>query len=115
MITLPWPAQPLWPNRHQHWAKVHACRKAQKKWAARACEEAGVMSTSAAKVRLEISAYPPDRRRFDNDNLVASLKAAIDGIAEFLGVDDSKFEIGGVEKGGPIEHGQVVIGITIPA
>ena len=39
--------------------------------------------------------YRVERRR-DRDNAMASLKAALDGIAEALGVDDSRFIVGPV-------------------
>ena len=44
-----------------------------------------------AELTIELAFYPPDRRRRDKDNLVACMKAAIDGLADALGVDDSRF------------------------
>ena len=38
-----------------------------------------------------IDGYPTDRRRRDADGLLSSLKAALDGIAKAMGVDDSRF------------------------
>jgi len=35
--------------------------------------------------------YPPDGRRRDVSNLHAAMKAALDGIASAMGVDDSTF------------------------
>ncbi|MNC70101.1 hypothetical protein D3C75_1208780 [compost metagenome] len=34
---------------------------------------------------------PPDRRRRDDDNLVAMFKAGRDGLADALGIDDNVF------------------------
>ena len=34
---------------------------------------------------------PPDKRRRDGHNLASSMKGAIDGIADALGIDDSRF------------------------
>ncbi len=35
--------------------------------------------------------YPPDRRHRDDDNMIGSMKAARDSIAEALGVNDRRF------------------------
>jgi len=50
----------------------------------------GAPAWERAKVRVEFS--PPDNRRRDLDGMIASHKAAQDGIADALGIDDSKFE-----------------------
>lgn len=36
---------------------------------------------------------PPDRRARDIDNLVASMKSGLDGLADVLGVDDSRWAL----------------------
>src|SRR3546814_6926311 len=41
---------------------------------------------------LRIEFYPPDKRRRDLDNMLASFKYGIDAVAEAMGVDDSLFE-----------------------
>ena len=38
-----------------------------------------------------IEFYPPDKRKRDIDNMLASSKAGIDGIAQAIGIDDSIF------------------------
>jgi len=35
--------------------------------------------------------YPPSKRHYDLDNLLASMKAGLDGMADALGVDDNIF------------------------
>jgi hypothetical protein len=50
-----------------------------------------------ARLRVSIIARPKDNRARDEDNLQASLKAALDGVAAALGVDDSRFRIQGTE------------------
>lgn len=40
---------------------------------------------------LSLLFVAPDRRRYDRDNLIARMKAAIDGIADGLGIDDNLF------------------------
>lgn len=43
------------------------------------------------RLHIWIDAYPPDRRRRDADGLLSSLKAALDGVADALEVDDRRF------------------------
>jgi hypothetical protein len=42
-------------------------------------------------LELRIMFHPPDRRKYDWDNLLARMKAGLDGVADGLGVDDSLF------------------------
>jgi crossover junction endodeoxyribonuclease RusA len=46
-----------------------------------------------APLRVTLKIYPPDKRRRDWDNIVASLKSGLDGIADALGIDDSRFRL----------------------
>jgi crossover junction endodeoxyribonuclease RusA len=43
------------------------------------------------KIPVEITFYPPDKRHRDADNMVASIKAGIDGLADALKVNDKRF------------------------
>jgi len=43
------------------------------------------------KIEIEITFYPPDKRHRDADNMVASIKAGLDGIADALRVNDKRF------------------------
>ena len=91
-IELPWPDTRLSPNARLHWAeksRIAANTKAQAAWAARA---ANAHTLKGAK-RLEavITFYPPNNRRRDMDNMIASVKSQIDGIASVVGVDDSRW------------------------
>ena len=54
---------------------------------------------------------PPDRRRRDLDNLLASFKQGIDAISEAMGVDDSKFSYT-LTRGEPVKGGVVQVTIT---
>ena len=66
----------------------------------------------AGRLHLWIDFYPPDRRRRDDDGLLASMKAARDGIADALGVDDSRFVSHPWIKDEVRKGGEVVIKIT---
>lgn len=63
-------------------------------------------------MHMHIQFRAPDRRRYDRDNLVARMKAAIDGIADALGVDDHLFASGSHEVGAdPGSEGCVIVTI----
>lgn len=97
-IVLPWPDPKLSPNARLHWrAKVGPKQAAKIKagWLTVAAE--GYHATKAAlaahdgPIPVEMRFYPPDRRHRDDDNMIGSMKAARDGVADALGVDDRRF------------------------
>jgi len=45
------------------------------------------------------SALSPNARRHDRDNLLARMKAGIDGVCDALGIDDSRFAAVTVQAG----------------
>lgn len=89
VIRLSWPSKPLWQNSRCHWAKRARAVAAHKHEAWALAREAAVAKMPNA--RLEISFHPPDRRRRDIQNMPATMKAAIDGIADAMGCDDKDF------------------------
>ena len=42
-------------------------------------------------VHVQLDFYPPSKRRYDLDNAIAAMKSSLDGIADALSVDDSRF------------------------
>lgn len=116
LLTLPWPPVALWPNptRRLHWAVLYRARKAQKAAVKRACSEAGVAPAERAALGFEF--YPPDRRRRDVDGAIGAMKGVIDEIAAALSLDDSDMPMRFPEAfGEPVERGQVLVRIEIPA
>lgn len=111
-FTLPWPPSDLSPNRRVHWAKRAKAAKAYRAecgWQVRSSITIGKLAELTipdGKLQLWIEFYPPDRRARDDDNLIAAFKAGRDGIADALGVNDSRFvchpklmdQIGGMVK-----------------
>ena len=95
-IVLPFPAANLNPNR-----------RSGRSWQATADEKAEAVQVGkiatlealegkrpiiATPVKFSITFYCPDHRRRDIDNLLASLKPSLDGIANATGIDDSMIE-----------------------
>lgn len=97
VIKFPWPPRELSPNARTHWA--------QKARVVRKCRyDAGILTLQALlkgmvdinsekveRVDVSFTFTPPDKRPRDEDNLIASMKPFLDGMAEKLGVNDKKF------------------------
>ena len=112
-IRLPWPPKELSPNARVHWAKKAGVSQKYRQDARvlTLCEiaSAGINWVECYNVRLTFR--PPDRRRRDLDNMLASIKAGIDGIADAIQVDDQYFTLT-LERGEPTKGGEVVAVIT---
>lgn len=95
VVTLPWPPTQLSPNSTHHWAVKNLHRQRYKQTCYWLAFEAGIRPNVKYKgpFAVHLKFIPPTRRRRDEDNLVASMKAAIDGLAQAMGVDDSEFRL----------------------
>lgn len=92
-IDLPFPAKELWPNGRAHWAVVSKQKKLARKaaWGAAMAKRDRVQLTNGL-LPIRITCYPKAKGPApDRDNIVASAKAYIDGIADALGIDDKHF------------------------
>lgn len=91
-IDLPWPPKELSPNARVHWraaADVKADYKA-------ACAMLAKVATKGWEpvyhdLHLTVTFHQPDMRKRDVDNMLASIKYGLDGVAQALGVDDRQF------------------------
>lgn len=111
-IDLPWPSPKLSPNARGHWAIVHRA-KATARMQAKVITMAAMMAAqwqppSDGTIPLTITFCPPNKRDRDMDNALASLKAALDGVADALGVDDKRFVLT-LQWGEPCKHGRVMV------
>ena len=106
MITfeLPWPNRACWANSRSHWAVKAQAVKADRETALYLTREALLFQTwvepppeDTITVRMVFS-HPKRTPRYDLQNAEAAMKAAVDGIAYGLGVDDERFMVMG-ERG----------------
>ncbi len=104
MITLGWPSSKLSPNARGHW-RIVAAAKATAKMEGFA--EARRVKAPAGRT-IAITFHAPDNRRRDLDNMLASVKAHLDGISDAIGVDDSEWTIS-IAKGAPVKGGKVIV------
>ena len=93
-IVLGWPPTDLSPNARKHWAQVARAKKQYRQ----NCHTATKLQLKKykydslpEKLVLEMTFIPPDRRSYDRDNLVARMKAGIDGLADALRINDKRF------------------------
>jgi len=112
IVDLPWPPRDLHPNARVHWTRKHKATKAAR-------EVAQWMSCSlgpieADRLNVTLTFFPPDNRRRDIDGMLAASKALIDGVADSLEVDDSRWSIA-LRRGDPVKGGTVRFEIEVPA
>lgn len=113
-IELPWPDPKLAPNRRngKHWSSTHAAKLKR-------LSDARILTLQAMRQQdyvpptgalpVVVTFHVPDKRRRDSDNLLASLKADLDGVSQALGVDDQLFDPMTLRRGEPVKGGRVVL------
>lgn len=111
-LTLSWPPSVLNPNARANWRTTARAKKAMRTcWAYEALEQ-GARRLQAQQLQVAIEFCPPaDGRRRDTDNMLASCKAGLDGLAGVLDVDDSNWRLS-IATGAPVLGGAVHIVIT---
>lgn len=92
-ITLPWPPAGLSPNARTHWAKLAKLKKQYREACAWSAASQGAYPMKADKLHLTLTFVPPTRRAYDLDNALARMKSGLDGLADTLRVDDSKWSL----------------------
>lgn len=105
-IPLPWPPRVLSPNSRAHWSTQATPRKAYRRDAATLTRSLVGRRGPAGVPEIRVTFCPPDNRARDLDNCIASFKAAQDGIADALRINDATFRpvyaFGPVERGGRV-------------
>lgn len=92
IIDLPWPPKELSPNARIDRRKVAPIKKKHR-------ADCYLMARAATRERISgrhhitLMFYPPnDWRMRDLDNLLASMKSGLDGVADALGINDREFD-----------------------
>lgn len=89
-VILPWFPKECSPNARVH-HMVLARAKASYMDLCFQETKAQKMQAPDFKPMVHVEFYPPNKRRRDLDNCLASLKAGIDGMAKAIGIDDCHF------------------------
>jgi crossover junction endodeoxyribonuclease RusA len=93
VIVLPWPPRELSPNARVHWAAKGRAAKSYRSACFWIAKRDGKPLDHDGRLHVLVEFVPPDRRSRDRDNMLASIKAGLDGLAEALGVNDSRFDL----------------------
>jgi crossover junction endodeoxyribonuclease RusA len=121
-ISLPWPPKELNPNCKKtknksgktvslHWSKKAPITKKYRQDCYYLTKQAAVELPTTEKIHLFVDFYKPDRRHRDQDGMESSMKAGYDGIADALGVNDSRFVIHPFVRDEIVKGGKVIIEI----
>ena len=92
-LSLPWPPKDLSPNVRKHWRGLAKHKAAYRE----RCRLETLLQCHPSRVKLPnfihlvMEFVPPDRRKRDRDNLVASMKSGLDGMADALEINDNRF------------------------
>jgi len=120
-VTLPWPPKECSTNYRPRWKgekwKPYAQYRDDCAWIIRAhCRGLpGSWGNShpTGRVRVEVAFILPDNRRRDTDNMLGSIKGALDSLSRETGINDSRFDFDitrWIEKG----KKEVRIGMIFP-
>lgn len=93
VITLPWPPKELSPNARMHHMALYKAKKAYKTACILTAKSQGLKAVEAQHLHLHLVFFKPTKRAMDLDNCLGCMKAGLDGLADVLGVDDSKWHL----------------------
>jgi crossover junction endodeoxyribonuclease RusA len=107
-VTLPWPPAALKPNARGHWAIKARAAKAHKAACQILCMSQGIRALPWPAMSVTLEFRPPSARRADLDNMLAAMKAGLDGLSAASGVDDSLWHLT-LKRGAPVKDGAVLV------
>lgn len=90
-LVLPWPPKELSSNSRQHHMALSRAKKRYRQACAWTAKAQGAGRLEAEQLLVHLVFVPPDRRRRDDQNCMAAMKSGLDGLADVLGVDDSRW------------------------
>lgn len=96
ILELPYPPSELSPNSRIFWSAKARAVKTYRTLCAYHAKNSGLanrIDLTQEKIELCIEFFKPDRRKRDDDNIIASFKAGRDGVADALGIDDNRFKV----------------------
>ena len=92
-LTLPWPPKELSPNARIHFMALAKAKKSYREACAWTAKSQGAVKIDAKALHVSLEFFPPDKRGYDLDNLLARCKALCDGLADVIGVDDRHWSL----------------------
>jgi len=110
-VTLGWPSRALSPNARTHWGTLARAKKAARIEGFYAATS-GLLPDDVASISIQVTFIPPNTRRIDLDNCIASIKPHLDGISDAIGIDDSRWIWAAPVIAKPEKPGSVVVTLT---
>lgn len=94
-VMLGWPPKKLNPNARTHHMELARVKKLYRHASYfTALQASGVGKwTEEGDIRAHLVFVPPTRHQRDEDNLIATMKSGLDGLADALGVNDKRFRL----------------------
>ena len=113
LLEIPGPDRRLSPNAREHWTVTSKAKKLYRSRCKAIGESVGLgyLRGSENAVCVDLTFFPPDKRARDVDNMLAAMKAGLDGLADAMGVDDSKWKIS-MQVSDPVKGGIVLVQVT---
>lgn len=113
-FALPFPPKELNPNCACHYMKKAKAKKMYRSMCCALTYQANKhqFHDLKGKVTVNFVFHTPTKARYDEDNLIARMKAGIDGIATAIRTDDSNFHYAPVKIGEPIKGGLVEVRLS---
>lgn len=125
VIVVRIPATPsivLSPNSRVHWAtrmrevaRFREMARVATLATTSAADRERIAAAASIGYRLRVSWEPGRRGVRDEDNLLASCKSALDGVADAFGIDDAKLHVRGIEIDRESREGVTVLTMEIEA
>jgi len=112
IVFLPWPPKALSPNAREDRRKVAGVRAKYRIDCACSAKANGATAIEAKALHVTLTFLPPDRKRRDLDNMLAAAKSALDGLADVLKVDDSRWSLT-LHRGEPVRNGRITAMIEV--
>ncbi len=95
VVIVPWPHIYLSPNSRINWqakSQISKRHRFNAKFLTLATVGCGNLAHPIDDyIEVQMIAHPRDKRKRDEDNIIASMKSSLDGIADALGVNDASF------------------------
>lgn len=90
-VVLPWPPAILSPNKRPHWRALARAKASYRAACALSVLDQKVPAPAWRQMDVRLVFIAPDRRKRDRDNLGASMKAGLDGLADAWRINDNRF------------------------
>ena len=109
-ITLPWPPRVLHPNQApRNLASTWGAKKRYRHACAVLTRAVAAEPAPAGRIKVDVEFRCPDRLPRDVLNLGMAIKAAVDGVADALEVNDRMFRPWSLDFGPVVAGGEVVL------